>query len=95
MKNQSSNQNLSCARVYPTGAIKKQISDLKTVILDLTPEEAGDLASALQSEIGQGGGTVRVVGFRKPKKDGTHRLSVRSLKNRPSRRRESLDEGII
>jgi hypothetical protein len=85
----SINQSLRCARVYPVEASDRDIADLETRGLDLTPEQAAKFATALQKGASNRTlGFIRVVAFRKVENDGTHRLTVRGFKGAtPSPRR--------
>jgi hypothetical protein len=83
----SINQRLRCERVYPMEGSKKQLSKLETLVLDLTPEQAEEFGSALRGLRARGLGTIQVVAFRVPLKDGRHRLAVRAYKEPPAKPR--------
>lgn len=92
-KSISINQGLRCARVYPREGSTKSISDLKTLTLELTSEQAREFGSALCGAGSLGVKTIKVVAFREPEKNGTHRLAVRGLKKPPSKPRGSRTTG--
>ena len=86
----SINQSLSCARVYPREGSTKNISNLKTLTMVLTLQQTEELGSALRSAASLGVKTIKIVAFRSPEKNGTHRLAVRGEKQSPAKRRGSI-----
>jgi hypothetical protein len=60
----SIDQKLKCARVYPMEGSKMQLSELETLTLDSTPEQAEELGSALRGLGARRLGTIRIVAFR-------------------------------
>jgi len=87
------NQALKCAKVYPKCGSTKSLSDLKTVTLFLTREQADKFGRALLDAKGQSLGTLRVVAFREPLADGrAYRLTVSGYEKAPATLLRSPDD---
>ena len=71
--------NVRCLRVYPTEGTKRTVSDLQTVGIRLTKEQAIQLARVLLI-VTQEWDEVDITAFRfeKRQEDGTYRLTITS-----------------
>lgn len=84
VKNLTIDQNVRCARVIPVVGSKKQITDLATVGVTLTKEQAIHLARVLLVAT-QEWDTVDITAFRMQRRsDGTYPLTVTSTNYRNS-----------
>ena len=72
--------NVRCLRIYPTENTKRTISDLETVGIRLTKEQAIHLSRVLLM-VTQAWDEVDITAYRceKRKEDGTYRLTITSL----------------
>ena len=75
--------NLRCSRVYPVEGTNKSISDLNTVGLKLSKEQAIDLSRTLLAA-SQDWDDLEVTAYRlkKRKSDGTYPVTVTSFQSR-------------
>ena len=71
--------NVRCARIYPTESTKRTVSDLQTVGVRLTKEQAIHLARVLLA-VTQEWEEIDLTAYRfeKRQRDGTYRLTVTS-----------------
>lgn len=71
--------NVRCLRVYPTEDTKRSVSDLQTIGIRLTKEQAIHLARVLLS-VTQEWDEVDITAYRfeKRQEDGTYRLTITS-----------------
>jgi len=71
--------NVRCLRVYPTEDTKRAVSDLQTVGIKLTKDQAIHLARVLLV-VTQEWGEVDITAYRfeKRREDGTYRLTITS-----------------
>lgn len=72
--------NVRCERVYPIEGTHKRLSDLKTVGLKLSKEQAIHLARVLLAA-SQEWNTIDITAYRleRRKKDGTYHVTVTSI----------------
>ncbi len=70
-----------CQKIYPVEGSNKKVSDLKTVGIKLSKEQAIHLARVLLV-VSQDWDEVDITGYRldKSKRDGTYRLTITSLR---------------
>lgn len=73
------NTNIRCQRIYPTEDTSKKISELKTIGLKLTKEQAIHLSRVLLA-VTQDWDTVEITAYRKEKRleDNTYHITVTS-----------------
>jgi len=85
VKSLTVNQNVRCLRIIPVEGSKKQTSDLKTVAITLTKEQAIHLARVLLAAT-QEWETIDITGFRfqRRKSDGTYPVTVTSMVDVPA-----------
>jgi hypothetical protein len=71
--------NVRCDRIYPTEATKKQVSDLKTVGIKLTKDQAIHLARVLLA-VSQDWDNIDITAYRfdQRKSDDTFHITVTS-----------------
>lgn len=73
--------NVRCLRIYPVESTKKRVSELKTVGIKLSPDQAIHLARVLLA-MSQDAGEIDITGYRfeQRKSDGTYHLTVTSMR---------------
>ena len=73
------NPNVRCDRIYPTEGTRHTLSDLKTIGIKLSREQAIALARTLLA-VAQDWDEIDITGYRldKRKADGTYQLTVTS-----------------
>ena len=78
-KNLIIDSNIRCQKIYPIETSKKQLSDLKTIAIKLTKDQAIHLATTLLAA-SRNWDEIDLTGFRfsKRKSDGTYILTVTS-----------------
>ena len=74
------NPNIRCLRIYPVEGTDKNVSELKTIGLKLSKEQAIDLARVLLA-VRQDWNELEVTAYRlkKRKSDGTYQITVTSF----------------
>lgn len=73
--------NVRCQRIYPVEGTSKNVSDLKTIGIKLTKDQAIHLARILLA-VSQEWGEVDITGYRfeKRKSDDTYHLTITSYR---------------
>ena len=71
--------NVRCQRIYPTEDTRKNVSDLKTIGIKMSKEQAVHLARVLLA-VSQDWDEIDLTGYRfdKRKSDGTYHLTITS-----------------